>query len=55
MRRMVAALERAAIPYMVTGSFASIAYGPRSTQDIDAYVECWAPALGVADLWSTTR
>jgi hypothetical protein len=35
-RRIVAALDEAAIPYMLTGSFASSYHGmPRATQDID--------------------
>ena len=35
-RRIVAALEAAGIPYMLTGSFASAYHGrPRATQDID--------------------
>ena len=38
-RRMVAALEDAAIPYMLTGSFASSYHGtPRASQDIDFVV-----------------
>jgi len=39
-QRITAALERAGIRYMVTGSFASAHYGsPRSTQDIDLVIE----------------
>lgn len=35
-RRITGALDRAEIPYMVTGSFASAFHGvPRATQDID--------------------
>jgi len=35
-QRIVAALEQAGIPYMLTGSFASSFHGtPRATQDID--------------------
>ncbi len=38
-RRMVAALETAGIPYMLTGSFASSYHGvPRATQDIDLVI-----------------
>jgi hypothetical protein len=36
---MVGALDRAGIPYMLTGSFASSYHGtPRATQDIDIVV-----------------
>jgi hypothetical protein len=43
-RRVVAALDRAAVPYMVTGSFASSLHGePRSTHDIDIVID---PDLG---------
>jgi len=39
-RRITAALDRAGIPYMLSGSFASAYYGaPRSTQDIDLVIE----------------
>jgi hypothetical protein len=39
LQRVTAALERAGIPYMLTGSFASVFYGsPRSTQDIDLVI-----------------
>ncbi len=39
-RRVVAALDRAAIPYMLTGSLASSFHGePRSTQDIDIVID----------------
>jgi len=38
--RITAALDQAAIPYMLTGSFASAYYGiPRSSQDIDLIIE----------------
>ncbi len=38
-RRIVAALDGAGVPYMITGSFASSLHGaPRSTQDIDIVV-----------------
>lgn len=38
-RRVVAALERARIPFMLTGSFASSFHGvPRATQDIDLVI-----------------
>ncbi len=38
-RRIVALLNSAEIPYMLTGSFASSAYGtPRTTQDIDIVI-----------------
>lgn len=46
-RRIVAALESAEIPYMVTGSFASSYHGtPRATQDIDIVI---APTLESLD------
>ncbi|MGA8763321.1 MAG: hypothetical protein WB562_10695, partial [Candidatus Sulfotelmatobacter sp.] len=39
MQRIAAELNRAGIPYMLTGSFASVFYGsPRSTQDIDLVI-----------------
>jgi Nucleotidyltransferase of unknown function (DUF6036) len=39
LRRVSAALDRAGIAYMLTGSFASAYYGnPRSTQDIDIVI-----------------
>ena len=42
-RRVVARLEEAGIPYMLTGSFASAYHGrPRATQDIDFVI---APSL----------
>lgn len=40
LRRLIAALEAARIPFMLTGSLASTAYGaPRSTYDIDLVVD----------------
>jgi hypothetical protein len=37
--RLIAALERAGVPYMVTGSYASSAHGiPRATNDIDIVI-----------------
>jgi hypothetical protein len=40
LRRLVEALEGASVPYMVVGSFASVAYGiPRSTQDVDVVID----------------
>jgi hypothetical protein len=37
--RLIAALERSGVPYMVTGSYASSAHGtPRATNDIDIVV-----------------
>jgi hypothetical protein len=45
-RRITAALDRAGIAYMLTGSFASVHYGaPRSTQDIDIVIEADADKL----------
>lgn len=50
-RRIVDALDRAGIPYMLTGSFASSYHGvPRATQDIDIVI---APSSD--QLWSFTR
>lgn len=41
--RLIAALERSGVPYMVTGSYASSAHGvPRATNDIDIVI---APTL----------
>jgi predicted nucleotidyltransferase len=38
-RRVIAALDRAGIPFMLTGSFASSFHGvPRATQDIDLVI-----------------
>lgn len=46
--RVVAALERALIPYMVTGSFASSAHGEvRGTRDIDIVIAPTADQLRV--------
>lgn len=43
-RRALAALQKAGVPYMLTGSFASSFHGaPRTTQDIDIVI---APTLG---------
>ena len=40
LRRVVDALEAAAIPYMLVGSFASTWHGaPRTTQDIDIVID----------------
>jgi len=45
-RRVVEALERAGIPYMLTGSFASSFHGtPRATQDIDLVIAPTAEQL----------
>lgn len=39
LQRIAAELNRAGIPYMLTGSFAGVFYGsPRSTQDIDLVI-----------------
>ena len=39
LQRIAAELNRAGIPFMLTGSFASVFYGsPRSTQDIDIVI-----------------
>ena len=46
LQRIAAVLDRCGIPYMLTGSFASVAYGsPRSTQDIDLVIEADASRL----------
>lgn len=46
LRWLVEALERAAIPYMVVGSFASSVHGrPRTTHDLDVVVDPTEPAL----------
>lgn len=40
LRRLVAALDDAGIPHMVTGSFASALHGqPRATRDIDVVID----------------
>ncbi len=45
-KRVSAALDRAGIPYMLTGSFASVFYGsPRSTQDIDLVIAATSAQL----------
>jgi hypothetical protein len=44
-QRLIAALERSGVPYMVTGSYASSAHGvPRATNDIDIVIVI-APSL----------
>ncbi len=59
--RMVAELDAARIPFMVTGSFASTAHGlPRTTQDLDlsldrAYIERWVTRLGLRDEWEAAQ
>jgi len=46
LQRVTAALDRAGIPYMLTGSFASVFYGlPRSTQDIDIVISATTEQL----------
>ena len=46
--RLVQALERADVPYMVTGSYASSAHGtPRATNDIDIVISPTAHQLEV--------
>ncbi len=45
-RRITAAVDRAGIEYMLTGSFASAYYGaPRSTQDIDLVIAATSEQL----------
>lgn len=44
--RLIAALERTSVPYMVTGSYASSAHGtPRATNDIDIVIAPTAEQL----------
>lgn len=44
--RMLAALDRVGISYMLTGSFASSYHGaPRATQDIDIVIAATAPQV----------
>ena len=44
--RIIALLDQARIPHMLTGSFASTFHGPpRSTQDIDVVIDCTAESL----------
>jgi hypothetical protein len=46
LRAIVELLDRAAIPYMVVGSFASMVHGvPRTTQDLDIVIDPSAAAL----------
>jgi hypothetical protein len=46
-RRLIVALERTGVPYMVTGSYASSTHGiPRATNDIDIVI---APSPGQLD------
>ncbi|KAB2900027.1 MAG: nucleotidyltransferase family protein [Kofleriaceae bacterium] len=46
LRWLVAALEQAAVPYMVVGSFASSVYGrPRTTHDLDVVIDPTAASL----------
>ena len=46
--RIISILEGAGIPYMLTGSFASMVHGaPRSTQDIDLVVAATADKLAI--------
>jgi hypothetical protein len=46
LREVTAALDRAGIPYMLTGSFASTLYGAgRATQDIDLVISATADQL----------
>ena len=48
LRLVAEALERANVPYMVTGSYASALHGePRATRDIDVVID---PAPGSIDM-----
>ena len=55
LERLAQTLESLRIPYLITGSMATIAYGePRFTNDIDrAYIERWVQRLGLAREWSS--
>jgi hypothetical protein len=58
LRRITAALDRAGIAYMLTGSFASAHHGaPRSTSDIDivTYLEQWISELDLKQEWSHAK
>lgn len=45
--RLIAALDRSGVPYMVTGSYASSAHGiPRATNDIDIVIAPTSDQLG---------
>ncbi|HEU4453450.1 MAG TPA: hypothetical protein VFR81_10330 [Longimicrobium sp.] len=47
LRRIISALERVRIPYMLTGSFASSFYGaPRATQDVDLVISGTPEQIG---------
>jgi hypothetical protein len=46
LQKVAGALDHAGIPYMLTGSFASVYYGsPRSTRDIDLVISATSPQL----------
>jgi hypothetical protein len=46
LRHLADALERAGVPFMIAGSFASTAHGlPRTTQDLDIVIDPDAQAL----------
>ena len=46
LRSMVSVFERLEVPYLVTGSMATIAYGePRFTNDIDLVADMKAPHI----------
>lgn len=48
LRRLVAKLDAAGVPYMVAGSFASTYHGvPRTTQDIDIVISPSTESLGL--------
>ena len=51
--RIKSALDSAGIPFMLSGSFASAAYGvPRSTQDIDFVIAATASQLYAKNLYA---
>jgi hypothetical protein len=48
LRRVVETLERLRLPYLVTGSIATILYGePRFTNDLDVVVQLPSEAAGL--------
>ncbi len=66
MQQVADVLESMDIPYLVTGSMATIAYGePRFTNDVDGvlkvqreridrdYIALWAERLQLAEEWET--
>ena len=56
LKQVVKILNKAEVPYMITGSIASSLYGePRSTHlDLD-YLDTWADKLDVRELWERLK